>query len=78
MALHELPADPMKDLIPLGEFRKMFRRPPSRQTLYTWRTKGALNRDTKKRVKLPFIRTPQGPAITKALYAAFLQELNSD
>jgi hypothetical protein len=74
----EIPADPMEELIPLSEFRKMFKRPPTQTTIYNWRTKGVLNRETKKRVVLPTIRTPQGRATTKALYAAFLQELNSD
>jgi hypothetical protein len=74
----ELPADPLKDLIPLSDFRKMFARPPSEQTIYNWRTKGVLNRETGKRIKLPTIRTPQGRATTRALYDAFLRELNSD
>ena len=74
----QIPADPLNELIPLSEFRKMFKRPPTPTTIYNWRTKGCLNRETKKRVKLPTIRTPQGRATTKALYAAFLQELNSD
>ena len=74
----ELPADPMTELIPLSEFRKMFRRPVTQTTIYNWRTKGALNKETKKRVKLQAVRTPQGLATSKSLYAAFLRELNSD
>jgi hypothetical protein len=74
----DIPNDPLKDLIPLSEFRKMFRRPVSYVTIHNWRTKGVLNRETRKRVKLPTIRTPQGHATTKALYTAFLREINSD
>ena len=72
----EIPADPLSELIPLSEFRKMFRRPLSQVTMYNWRTKGVLNRDTGKRVKLPTIKTPQGHATSKKLYAAFLRAIN--
>ena len=74
----QIPDDPLSELIPLSEFRKMFRRPVSPMTIYNWRTKGVLNRETGKRVKLPTIRTPQGHATSKKLYAAFLREINSD
>jgi len=74
----QIPADPLNELIPLSDFRKMFKRPVSKQTIYNWRTKGVLNRDTRTRVKLPTIRTPQGMATSKALYAAFLRELNPE
>ena len=78
MAMPELPADPIRDLIPLSDFRKMFKRPPTDQTIYNWRTKGCLNRETGKRVKLPTVRTAQGRATSMTLYKAFLRELNSD
>jgi len=74
----EIPADPINDLIPLSEFRKLFKRPVSKQTIYYWRTRGVMNRETGKRIKLPTVRTPQGQATSKALYAAFIRELNSD
>lgn len=74
----EIPDDPLSELIPLSEFRKMFRRPPSYVTIHNWRTKGVLNRETRKRVKLPTVRTPQGHATSKKLYAAFLREINSE
>ena len=73
----QIPDDPLSELIPLSEFRKMFRRPVSPMTIYNWRTKGVMNRETGKRVKLPTIRTPQGHATSKKLYAAFLREINS-
>ena len=72
----QIPDDPLSELIPLSEFRKMFRRPLSQVTMYNWRTKGVLNRDTGKRVKLPTIKTPQGHATSKKLYAAFLRAIN--
>jgi hypothetical protein len=78
MAMPELPADPIRDLIPLSDFRRLFKRPPSTVTIYNWRTKGVLNRDTGKRVKLPTIKTPQGRATSMTLYQAFLRELNSE
>lgn len=78
MPMPELPENPIRDLIPLSKFRTMLANPPTPQTIYNWRTKGVLNRETKKRVRLPTVRTAQGRAISMSLYEAFLRELNSD